>query len=317
MTTNYDIRPWQSGDETAIFALFEASFGRQMSPEFWRWRFQDHPAGGPLVMLAWAGDRLAAHYGASQAPLSQGDQSQPAALSMTTMTHPDDRGRGLVETVGGALYETLRADGYTTVWGFPNAMINATRQRKLAWEPICDVVTLSRVIANARPIPTDPALVVSVVGAIDDRFGALRADLCEPDTVSGARDTATLQWRIDANPINSYTRYVIAAGTRITGYAITKTYQDHAIDMVDLCAVDAPHISALMARIDADAQARGVAQMNTWCLHRDPARITLERLGFAATAPVTYLGGRSFHHGLGDIWDMRRWRLSMIDSDLY
>ena len=317
MTKGYDIRVWQPGDETAILELFQASFGRTLAPEFWDWRFRDHPAGGPLIMLAWQGDRLAAHYGTSQAPLWCDGQVVPAALSMTTMTHPDDRGRGLVEAVGEALYDTLRADGYSAAWGFPNAMINATRRRKLAWVPVDDVATMSMSIASARPVNVDPAIKVEVVDKIDARFEALQRTLTQADRVEGLRNEATLKWRIDANPVNVYTRYVVLAGDQITGYAITKTFADQAIDIVDLRAVDDAHVSALLASVAQQARADCVAQLNCWCLRMDPARTGVERFGFAATAPVTYFAGRSFDQAIGDFSDSRRWRLSMLDSDLY
>lgn len=317
MTKGYDIRAWRSGDETAIIDLFDASFGRSLSPAFWNWRFRDHPAGGPLIMLAWQGDRLAAHYGASQAPLLCDGQIVPTALSMTTMTHPDDRGRGLVEAVGEAFYATLNEEGYSAAWGFPNAMINATRRRKLAWVPVDDVATMSVDVARARSIATDPALMVTTVDAIDLRFGDLRRRVAQPDTMTGCRDAAILQWRIDANPLNHYTRHIIASGDQIGGYALTKSFGNQAMDIVDLCAVDDAHTMALLAAVLKQARKNQFKQLNCWCLRMDEARIAVERFGFSATAPITYFAGRSFDDALGDFTDVRRWRLSMLDSDLY
>ncbi len=317
MTKGYDIRVWQPGDETAILELFQASFGRKLAPEFWEWRFRDHPAGDPLIMLAWQGDRLAAHYGASQAPLWCDGEVVPAALSMTTMTHPNDRGKGLVEAVGEALYETLRSADYAAVWGFPNAMINATRRRKLAWVPVDDVPTLSMNVAAARTVPHDCAIQVQTVGAIDARFGTLQKALAQPDTRAGLRDTRLLKWRIDDNPVNTYTRYIIQAGEGIAAYAITKSFGDQAIDVIDLQAADDSHVTALLAAILEQARAKSVSQLNCWCLRMDPARTAIERFGFAATAPVTYFAGRNFDRRIRDFTDSRRWRLSMMDSDLY
>lgn len=312
-----DIRPWRPGDEHDICALFESSFGRTMGLEFWRWRFAMHPAGDPLVMLAWDGDQLVAHYGASQAPLLVDNEVVRSALSMTTMTQPDYRGRGLVELLGEALYARLAADGFAAAWGFPNAMINATRRRKLSWDPVCDVATLSMPVTSLREAKADPHLQVNRLDKVDRRFGELTRSISRPDEICGLRDADVLAWRIDQNPMNHYTRWVIEEGPDLTGYAITKTYGQSDMDIVDLCAVGARQTASLLSAIGGAAKSKGVKQLNTWVLPNAPTRIAVERFGFAVTAPVTYLGGRALNNAIGDLTDSRRWRVSMLESDLY
>lgn len=311
-----EIRAWQPGDEAAVLDLFQASFGRSMSPDFWTWRYRDHPGGGPLVMLAWDADRLVAHYGASHAPLRVDGATVPAALSMTTMTHPDYRGRGLLERTGAALYETLIAAGHVAVWGFPNAMINAARQTKLGWIPIADVATLTLNVApGARGRASPPEVVEADV--TDARFAALVERTREPGTIRAARDAGILAWRVDRNPVNRYTRLVLPDGEAIAGYAICKPYGPDAVDLVELVADGRAAAETLIAAVAARALAAGRRHVNAWCLNRDPLRLAFERSGFAATAPVTYLGGRALGAVGRDLTDPRVWRLAMLDSDLY
>lgn len=317
MTKNYDIRPWQPGDETAILALFEQSYGRTLPKAFWDWRFKTHPAGGPLITLAWDNDRLIAHYAASHAPLLIDGESVPAALSMTTMTHPDYRGQGLVEVLGDALYSDLSAQGSAGIWGFPNPMFHTTLQKKLGWDSICDVATLSLSVQAARVGKQAQATPAQIVPAIDARFGSLAHRIAAPGTIQSLRTQDVLAWRIDQNPTNTYTRFVVGTSEAIDGYAIVKTYGDGALDIVDLCAVDHETVTALLVGIVDHAKQTDKTQLNTWSLNADMARFALERFGFAATAPVTYMGGRSFQGRLGDSADVRRWRLAMLDSDLY
>ncbi len=309
-----EIRPWRPGDEAAVLDLFRACFGRIMPPAFWTWRYRDHPRGGPLVALAWDADRLVAHYGASHAPLRVEGESIAAALSMTTMTHPDYRGQGLLERTGGALYERLLAEGYGAVWGFPNAIINAARQTKLGWVPIADVATLTLDLTAQRP---DPASGVIEAAATDARFADLAARLAGPGTIRAARDADILAWRIDRNPSNRYTRFILPDGDALAGYAICKPFGPDALDLVDLVADGRAAADALIAAVAARAVADRRQRVSAWCLNRDPCRLAIERAGFAAGAPVTYFGGRSFAPRAGDLADPRLWRLAMIDSDLY
>jgi len=46
------IKPYLEGDEKHILELFGLSFGgRQMSLPYWKWRFQDNPAGHGVIEL--------------------------------------------------------------------------------------------------------------------------------------------------------------------------------------------------------------------------------------------------------------------------
>ena len=59
----YRIRGYRPGDEAAILELFRESFGVELSPEHWRWRYVENPRGGPRVSLAFApGGELVCQY---------------------------------------------------------------------------------------------------------------------------------------------------------------------------------------------------------------------------------------------------------------
>lgn len=312
----FEFRPYRSGDEPAITALFETVFGRPMSLDFWRWRFLDNPAGDPLVMLAFAEDTLVGHYAASQAPLSIHGQYHPAALSMTTMTHPNWRGKRLFERTAEALYATLPGHGITAVYGFPNSAVHALRIMRAGWHDSYEVPTLTLDMASLRH-PARPGPAVKVADRIDDRFGRFYAKISSDLPIAAHRDADILSWRIDRNPLNSYRRFVLEEGDEIAGYAVTKAYGVNMLDLVELRCADGAAARALINTIVAHATASGCAHIATWCLPNDVHRLPLEMAGFKASAPVTYFGGRTFATLPADLTDGRLWRLSMLDSDLY
>jgi hypothetical protein len=268
-------------------------------------------------MLAWDGDRLAAHYAASRATLEVEGARFPAALSMTTMTHPDFRGRGLLEATGEALYAAMTSEGAKASLGFPNQMVHAARLTKLGWVDIVDAPTMTADLRHPvrGDAPSEAAAVVEL-DRIDARFGRLAARLARQTPVGFARDAATLAWRIDANPVNRYRRLALPVGDEIAGYALLKPWGETAMDLVDLRAEDETAARALLAAARTCAVAAGATRLHAWRLPRDAWRATFERAGFAAGAPVTYFGGRILAMD-ADLDDPRRWRLAMIDSDLY
>lgn len=307
----------QPGDEARIIDLFQQSFGRAMSPDFWHWRFCDHPAGGPLFMLAWDGDTLAASYSATHSTLRVDGEVVPSVLSTTTMTHPDYRGRGLMEACGKALYEDLAAEGMGAAWGFPNTKINHLRRARLGWSSIADVPTLQRVIPGAETFQRG---LVETVAQVDRRFDAFQTGQggIVPD-----HGFDFLSWRIDRNPTATYHRLVLPDGSSgaLAGYAILKAYGAEDFDLVDLRASTPEAYTELIHATLAEAAGAGARRVNTWALPTDPARAMLERARFVPVAPVTYFGGRALgtgHARLASLVDdSRAWRISMLDSDVF
>ncbi|MCB5408452.1 GNAT family N-acetyltransferase [Pseudogemmobacter faecipullorum] len=303
-----EIRPWKPGDEIAIRALFEAVFGSAMSESFWKWRYHDHPAGPPMIMLAWEGDRLAAHYAASYAPLLIDGEPQLSALSMTTMTHADFRGQGLLERTGLALYEEQRQRGLIGCWGFPNRNVNVTRRRKLGWEGIADIPTLQRPISPGEKF-------ASVAVSLSDRIPAQYDSLARAAApVRADRARAFHAWRTDDNPQSRYTHLTPEDGS---GYAVIKPWKDGAYDLVLLEAADPGSLARLTEACLAAVQALGGKLLNAWSLAHRPERVALERAGFLPLGMVTNFGGRSFPAGDRRLTTAQSWKLDMIDSDLY
>ncbi|MDE3816058.1 GNAT family N-acetyltransferase [Sinorhizobium meliloti] len=312
----FDYRFFRPGDESAITKLFHTVFDKPMSPAAWNWRYLHHPAGAAKVMLAFCGDKLVGHYAANSAPLSVGGSEISAALSMTTMTHPDFRGRGLFEKTANKLYECLPELGVAAVFGFPNAAVHALRQIKVGWRDIYEVPTLKldlRTVSKLRK--ADPAVVQ--VDHIDDRFDAFFRVVGTKLPVCGVRNAAVLTWRLDQNPENLYTRLVLSEGNEISGYAITKNFGVDTTDLVELRCADNATARALLSTVIARASSAGHTQVSTWCLPQEAHRLVLESVGFKAEAPITYFGGRTFQPISSDLFDSRLWRLSMLDSDLY
>ena len=137
-----DFRPYTSGDEGAIGALFADSFGRDLGADYWRWRYLDNPVGNPMIELAWDGDVLAAHYAVSPVLLKFKGADVLAGLSMTTMTSPAYRGRGLFPLMAERLYERMAAEGYDLVFGFPNRQSHRIFVRDLKWTDLSPVPML-------------------------------------------------------------------------------------------------------------------------------------------------------------------------------
>src|SRR5664280_921407 len=114
--TKSDLRD-KSGE---IATLFRYSFDRDLDFDDWRWFYVDNPAGPAYVSLFYEHDHLLGHYAVVPSLLSHRGQQVIGYRSMTTMVHPDGRGRGLFTELANRTYAMLLQDGAPLVYGFPN-----------------------------------------------------------------------------------------------------------------------------------------------------------------------------------------------------
>jgi GNAT superfamily N-acetyltransferase len=103
-----------------IADLFRRSFERELDLDDWQWFYVENPAGPAYVSLFYEHDRLLGHYAVVPSLLSHRGQQVIGYRSMTTMVHPDGRGRGLFTELANRTYAMLLQDGAPLVYGFPN-----------------------------------------------------------------------------------------------------------------------------------------------------------------------------------------------------
>jgi hypothetical protein len=311
-----ELRPYRSGDEEAICKLFELVFGRKLSVEFWRWRYVDHPGGGPYAELAWDGDSLVGHYAASAATLTVNGAPWRAALSMTTMIHSDFRGQRLFERLAERLYERMTGDGVRLVLGFPNANSHRGFVKRLAWKSIYEIPVLTlRITDRTLPLPLPHA--VEAISSFGEEFDAFWDKIRHSHPLWTWRDKTYLNWRYCRNPMSGYRMACWREGGQILGFCVTKIYNDEVLDVVELVAREDRVAAGLVSWCVAEGRAHTVARIGTWLPLSAPARLQLESMGFAAEGPVTYFGVRGFGDAPIDLADYRNWAYSMGDSDVY
>ena len=67
----FEIRFYQEGDESQIIYLFEKVYKKQITLDWWKWRYLRNPSDKPQIALAFSGDQLVSHYAVSPVFLSK------------------------------------------------------------------------------------------------------------------------------------------------------------------------------------------------------------------------------------------------------
>ena len=316
-----EIRSYENGNEREILSLFQNVFKSGLSKEFWQWRFQDQPLKETHIELMWHEQELAGHYGACPVEIVIDQQVHPASLSLTTMTNPNYGGQGIFPKLAGSLYEKLKSNNHSLIYGFPNANSHYGFIKKLAWKNIALIPNL--VLIQAKFKGTSAPENISTKGvelSFNESHYQAFLETTNSYQVKINRSVDYLNWRYSGNPSNTYDLFEYQANDT-TYYAITKRYQvsdtEAQIDLVELIFPNnMALLTSLYTAIFEYYKQYSVKQINTWLPLNDEKYTTMEKIGFENSMPITYLGYRPFNESAISI-DEKKWYFSMGDSDVY
>jgi len=318
---------YKEGDEVHILDLFQKSFKKSLSPDFWNWRFGQNPfLADPMINLMWDGDVLAGHYAVSATEMIIEGQKYLTCLSGTTMTHPDYEGKGIFSSLALSLYDRVAADHHVhAVLGYPNKNSHYGLVKKILWKDLCVVPTLS--IASGRIKESESSALSLIV-----RFTAEHEDFVTQTindlgfSVFTNRSAKYLNWRYIDNPVNEYFCFEYRKEGILKGIVISKAFLsfdqsgEWELDLVELFTEsDVGVIALLLEGLGSFYKGRipGYIKMNIWISLFDLRYLLLERLGFSPGAPLTYMCSKAFLPGIDAVYDARNWYLAMGDSDVY
>ena len=317
---NLDIRPYKPGDESHILRLFQQSFGRNLGKKLWIWRFMDNPAGLGVIELCWDGDILVAQYAVTAVASRIDGQDCLTGLSGTTMTHSKYRGMGLFPILARKTYARMAEMGMVMAWGFPNAMSHRGFVKDLDWTNIYEIPVFHLNLMNSQylSLPTSDDALAEVTD-FDERFDLLWETVKDDHSLLTKRDQRYLQWRYVQNPSGQYRILTYLVQRTLLGYAVFKQYRDE-IQIVDILTVKDVKVGVrLISGIVEIARRESAVAVSLWLNVSHLLHHTLERIGFRNSEPITYFGGLVLRPNLSEteLYDFRRWYLTMGDSDVF
>ena len=324
-----EMRPYRPGDEVNIVDLATLCYGWNMSAAAWAWRYRDNPAGKGIIELCWDGDVLAAHYSVAPSITQIGGRDCLTALSGTTVTHPNYRGRKLFPILARRVFDRAAQLGVVVVYGFPNSFSHRGYVRDLGRRDVYEVPTFRlpvrrrdiyevstfRLALTDCPPPSNDNVVE--LTEFDERFDQLWERVRPRYSVITKRDTAYLQWRYAQNPA-SYWILAQLGFEEVLGYVVLKRYQGE-LHVIDILALNVHVGEQLIQQAVHIALRAGASALSLWLGVTQPLHWKLERMGFRNEEPVTYFGAHILQPNFvgADIFNFYNWYLMMSDSDVY
>ena len=217
-----EIRDYKPGDENQILSLFELVFGKPMQPAYWKWRFNDNPAGKHMIKLMWENNQLIGHYAVSPVSFSLEGKRELSTLSMTTMTHPEFGGLGIFGLLANALYNQLENElNVKAIWGFPNNNSHYGFIKNLKW---LNLGQQSHLIIKANRIKAESSLQINTFQKFEDEHANLISKACDQFQVKVLRDKDYLNWRYVQSPTSVYEKFEYRMHDELQGFLVVKKY---------------------------------------------------------------------------------------------
>ena len=312
-----EIRKYEPGNEKEILVLFKFTFGKEMSLEYWKWRFEDNPAHSrPMIYLMWDKTILIGHYAVSPNKIVINDQEYFSALSMTTMTHPDYGGKGIFTMLAVELYKNENKDSSLEfVWGFPNHNSHRGFIKYLSWKNVAIIPSLSLNVSIFRFKDSGSFNEFKQINSLNELHIKVHERCQKEYSIRMAKNVEYFYWRYVNHPVNEYK---IFANDHFS-FFIAKLFvkpNNNEVDIVEWSvAQDFAETCTAINSLIGFFSTKRIQRINLWMPLDDQRLLDLEKLGFTNNTPITYLGYSQLNNEVDIVG--KEWFFQMGDSDVY
>ena len=287
-----DYRPYQEGDEDAIRALFSEVFGREMSPQEWRWKYPERGAGKVYAVVGVAEDgTLAGHYGGTPFDMVYHGKIIRGMLLGDVMIRPRYRGIRTFRRLTHAMEEFMYREGLLMVYGFPNEQTLMLPSEKLGlydrvedvfdfWKDAVLLSSSDRLKYKLFPMDFGDAATDLLWRRIENEMG-----------LAIVRNREFLQWRYERHPFYRYELWGMRRRWErsLLGAAVIRREPPDTLLIIDvLCP--RRYLGALLSKTENMAAASGAKKVRLWLpsfLHHVAARRGFQRGACVTTIPCT------------------------------
>jgi Acetyltransferase (GNAT) domain len=321
------IRPYEEKDERGVLSLWEAAFGKSMSPALFKWKWLDNPYGHQMMLCVGEDGTPVAMY--SGIPFRANWQGETVRFThlMDHSSHPAYRSalggrRGLFVRTAAEFFDRYGGPhGSVFMYGFPGKRHFFLGEKLLQYVPLRGGMTFmsarpSDVAFQMRSFKGRIEAFDSVSGAFDVLSEACRS--AYPFSV--LRDAAFLNWRFLKHPERRYEiwGYRPFLGRTLKAYAVL-FHEPESSCIVDLFSLDADvRLADFIARLVNAMAENGAQELKTWLPPDHFLTKGLVSGGFrTGPEPIGFIpGGRTFHDKLGMDQVSDQIFYTMADGDL-
>ena len=202
----FNVRFYQTGDEEGITVLFKQIFGREMTLDEWRWKYQSLGEKVYSVVGENSSGKIVAHYGLIPHRMVFEGKEGRTVMIADVMVDANYRGMKSLKKLVKFPEEPVRAGGVPFGYGFPGENILMLPAEKLGlFERVEDVMEASKEIGREGHNVRRYLFSFFELGCRDERIDELWKAFRETFPVMIIRDRRFLEWRYERHPLHRYT----------------------------------------------------------------------------------------------------------------
>lgn len=330
---NFKLQKFSMDKTRDILNLFQIVFERPMSKKFFNWRYLNTPWGEGIFSLAYDDDVLAASYSIMSCELIIDNNPIKVGFSMTTMTHPNYRGKGLFPKLANDVYNQASDMGYDLIVGFPNDVSYNGFVNKLGWNGFGSVTLhtiddLSKFVKIATSYTSDLKFKM-IDDQIKMQIDSLVDDAQKEAPVHFPRGSEYIKWRFIDNPLDQYTIFGFYLQNEIQGYYVLKYYKESSgkkiAHLIDFKIKIPIYLYDVLVHISEQISDNDITKITFW-LNENHLKIDelsdLRQILDSKKMERTFFGYKLISNRLDDktiniLNTFLNWDLKMSDSDTF
>ncbi|MGQ0553789.1 MAG: GNAT family N-acetyltransferase [Planctomycetota bacterium] len=341
--SQFNIRPYEPGDEVGIVALWNRVFSEgnprhvDRNVEHWRALYLENPAGTQVFVALDADGQIIANY--SSLPMAcvlRGERSA-AAQSVDSCVDKAWRGRlgkqSLFVTIARTYTEYWTTPGRLPfneyIYGLPNELAFPVGTRVIGYKPVhVPMPALLRPLGPDTPAWLDE-LSRAAEGVTVEEFkgedvseaAALFTEHLAEVPLGTWRDAPYLSWRFRPLAGTQYHARLARRAGKLVGVLIYRLgwMGEPWVPMVDWIGSghDRPAVAALLHAVVGHAHGLGGHRVETWVTPNMPLHTTLSSLGLQSAPTRFNLCIMTFGPRLELEWAKANWCFTMGDCDIF
>ncbi|NLP18025.1 MAG: GNAT family N-acetyltransferase [Firmicutes bacterium] len=288
-----EFRPYRPGDEEGIRALLSLVFKEKREINWWRWYYQEGPAGPALIWLALNRGQVVGHRALVPYRIWDGSGYKIACQATDAAVHPEHRGKGIFRRLTEEVLAEARERGWALVFSFPNEK-SFPLNRRLGWVPRQKLRKwVKPLFAASFPGYNKKAPNLKTLHRVGKEFDRLWELYGTAKTAGICKDARYLQWRyLDSTRKSNYILLVWERRGQIMAYSVIGIggRRGHLLEFMPGSMEPLP----LLQGVEKHLGQRGVHFMTMWPLPEIPGPAwrrgyvpNLLQAGILALRPLT------------------------------